>query len=219
MNWIKLNRKIFDNKIWLEKPYSKGQAMVDLLLMADFETGTFACSLSFLCARWGWSSKSKVNRFLNQLLEQNFIKKTSEKQAMSHFKKWNGKWNGKWKSLWNTYLIVNYSTYQNKRTESETKSETESGTNKRNIIKEIYIKEIRGQEDLFLELWEEWLIYKKEVHKFNYSNNGSKTALNRLIKESDFKIDLARKMIDKAIENNWKGFFKLEQVQNYGNKL
>jgi len=206
-NWIKLNRKILKNKHWLKKPYSKGQAIVDLLLISDFKTGKFSGSLSFFANRYGWST-SKVSKFFKALIDEKFMQKSGNTFGNS-----NGNTFG------NTYVIENYSSYQDKETLLETILETPLEDNKRSNIKEVYIKEIKGDESSYLELWEEWLNYKKQVHKFNYSDIGSKQVLNRLVKESGFKIEIARKMINKAIENNWKGFFKLEEVQNYGNKL
>lgn len=38
-NWIKLNRALIDNPIWKIKPFSKGQAWVDLLMLTNHTTG------------------------------------------------------------------------------------------------------------------------------------------------------------------------------------
>ena len=104
--WISLHRQIWDNWVWEDKPFSKGQAWIDLLLMANYEDkkasignelitvkrGSFVTSIRKLCDRWGWSN-TKVRSFLS-LLEQDgmLIVKSDAKKT--------------------TLTIVNYSDYQ-----------------------------------------------------------------------------------------------------------
>ena len=104
--WISLHRQIWDNWVWKDKPFSKGQAWIDLLLMANYEDkkvlignqlitvkrGSFVTSVRKLCDRWGWSN-TKVRAFLS-LLEQDgmLIVKSDAKKT--------------------TITIVNYSDYQ-----------------------------------------------------------------------------------------------------------
>ncbi len=80
MGYVKIYREIFDNWIWEDKPFSKGQAWIDLILLAKFKDEKFAFkdsvvegkrgtvykSISNLADRWGWS-RDKVRRFLRQL--------------------------------------------------------------------------------------------------------------------------------------------------------
>lgn len=78
--WIKLYRQIMQNDFWNERPFSKGQAWVELLLLANHEDNTIRfngrpmevkrgqhlTSLRKLADRWGWSM-NKVKRFLHDL--------------------------------------------------------------------------------------------------------------------------------------------------------
>lgn len=78
--WIKIHRQICDNWVWGEKPYSKGQAWIDLLLLANHQEGkipykgqiiiltrgTVYRSVLCLSERWGWG-REKTRRFLKQL--------------------------------------------------------------------------------------------------------------------------------------------------------
>lgn len=78
--WIALHRSILDHYLWEERPFSKGQAWVDLLLLANHEDrkimnagqimtykrGTVSRSLLSLGERWGWDRK-KVRRFMSVL--------------------------------------------------------------------------------------------------------------------------------------------------------
>ena len=78
--WIKLHRQICDNQDWLSEPFTRGQAWVDLLLLANHADGFLRvrgvkmpvkrgqCGWSAvkLSSRWQWS-RGKVNRFLKEL--------------------------------------------------------------------------------------------------------------------------------------------------------
>lgn len=80
--WIKLHRSIMDHWVWEDKPFSKGQAWIDLLMQVNHterkvmlgnelvtvERGAMVTSIRKLCDRWGWSN-TKVRNFL-RLLEQ-----------------------------------------------------------------------------------------------------------------------------------------------------
>ena len=84
--WIKIWRKIADSQMWLEKPFSKGQAWVDLLLLATasdhvskykgrnkaYKAGTVHFSLRSLAERWGWS-RNKVYRFIERLQKDGML--------------------------------------------------------------------------------------------------------------------------------------------------
>lgn len=75
--WICVYRSLLDNPIWLDRPFSRGQAWIDLLLMANhedrsqvyqgevvtFKKGTVNRSILSLAERWGWDRK-KVKKFL-----------------------------------------------------------------------------------------------------------------------------------------------------------
>jgi len=84
--WIKLHRKIQDNPLWTCEPFTRGQAWVDLLLLANHEYGFFfkrgvkievsrgqvGVSEVGLSDRWKWS-RSKVRKFLNDLKKEQQI--------------------------------------------------------------------------------------------------------------------------------------------------
>ena len=78
--WICLHRKIMDHYLWDDKPFAKGQAWIDLIMLANHETkkrlyqgeivefkrGTVNLSMLVLAERWGWDRK-KVRSFLKVL--------------------------------------------------------------------------------------------------------------------------------------------------------
>lgn len=108
--FVKLYRGIEDHWLWDDKPFSKGQAWIDLIMMANaadvkkpykgeimtFKRGVVHRSVLSLAEKWGWS-RHKVMDFLAVLEKDNMITK-------------NGSPNG------TTITIENYSKYQNKPT-------------------------------------------------------------------------------------------------------
>lgn len=115
--WIYLHRSLKENWVWNDKPFSRGQAWIDILFSANYkenkfplgdevvivERGSFITSELKLMERWGWS-KTKVRTFLNQLQNDGMIIKKSDRKKT-------------------TLTVCNYDTYQvlenQKRTNEE----------------------------------------------------------------------------------------------------
>lgn len=84
--WISIHRQIQDCFIWDKKPFSWGQAWIDLLLLVNHEDkktyfsgkmitvgrGQRITSINKLAQRWGWS-RHKVSDFLNILENEEMI--------------------------------------------------------------------------------------------------------------------------------------------------
>lgn len=84
--WISLHRQIQDSFLWKDKPFAKGQAWIDLLLLAyhedtkklwrgelkEYKRGTVNVSITFLAERWGWSWR-RVKKFLKMLEKDGMI--------------------------------------------------------------------------------------------------------------------------------------------------
>lgn len=84
--WISIHRKIQDDWVWNDKPFSRGQAWIDLIMMVNHDDNTIifdgnpktitrgSCitSMQKLCDRWGWSN-TKVKKFLKNLQEDEKI--------------------------------------------------------------------------------------------------------------------------------------------------
>lgn len=119
MSWIKLHRKISKNQLWTLEPFTRGQAWVDLILLANFERGYILVrgnkinvergqvgwSELKLSERWKWS-RSKVRTFF-KLLE-------SEQQIVQQKNK-----------LSSIISIVNYDEYQKQDNRTDNKETTE----------------------------------------------------------------------------------------------
>lgn len=111
--WIKLHRGLLDNDLWRSEPFSRGQAWVDLLLLANHKESFFykrgnkvivkrgqvGRSSVELSDRWKWS-RTKINKFLKDLEkeQQIIIHKSNVTQLLT---------------------IVNYDVYQEKEQQTE----------------------------------------------------------------------------------------------------
>jgi len=85
--WAALSRAIRNSEIWQIKPFSKGQAWIDLILLANYkrgyittkngqiievERGQCGYSIVALAENWGWS-RNKVIRFSLYLQDRKMI--------------------------------------------------------------------------------------------------------------------------------------------------
>ncbi len=108
-DWIKIHRNLLINDLWRSEPFSKGQAWVDLLMLANHTDGFFfnrgiridvsrgqvGMSELQLSLRWKWS-RTKVKSF--------FLLLEKEQQIVQHRN-----------SINSLITIVKYDTYQEKK--------------------------------------------------------------------------------------------------------
>ena len=79
--WIKIHRQLVESEVWLSEPFSRSQAWVDLICLANHkegfirtkkgtrvkvERGQVGYSQEALAKRWQWS-RGKVRRYLSEL--------------------------------------------------------------------------------------------------------------------------------------------------------
>jgi len=119
--WIKLYRKISDNSLWLSEKFTRGQAWIDMVLLAnhtdgfirvrghkiDLKRGQLGWSEVKLSERWQWS-RGKTKRFINEL--------ESERQIVQQKS-----------NITSMITIVNYDQYQSDSTPDDTASVTADG--------------------------------------------------------------------------------------------
>ncbi|MEG1256875.1 hypothetical protein [Clostridium sp.] len=134
--WQKVYRDIQKHWLWEDKPFSRGQAFIDLILLVNHQDGKILfegdlvevkrgsriTSLRKLGEAWGWSSK-KVKKFLEQL----------EKDKMISYKSDNKK---------TLVTIENYSLYQDVGNTEETQEKQEGNS-------EETVKHFRGNSEEF----------------------------------------------------------------------
>lgn len=84
--FLPLARQIQDNWLWSDKPFARGQAWIDLLILANFDDGKVMSkgvlvdvqrgqvfrTIKFLANRWGWNVK-KVRVFLETLERESMV--------------------------------------------------------------------------------------------------------------------------------------------------
>lgn len=112
MGWIRIDRGIRDHQIWNERPFSKGQAWIDLLLRASWEKkkivignqlveiqpGEFVTSDRKLMEAWGWG-KEKTRKYLKMLKSDLMIDLKPDRR-------------------WTVITIVNWDKYQIPQTDN-----------------------------------------------------------------------------------------------------
>lgn len=126
--WISLHRKIMDNPLYFSEPFTRMQAWIDLLLLANHKRGEFyirgnkvvvqrgqvGYSNVKLSKRWKWS-RGKVIRFLRELeTVQQIVQQKSK--------------------LITLISVVNYDEYQNalQQTVQQTVQQTDTNNNNNN---------------------------------------------------------------------------------------
>lgn len=138
--WLKLHRSLLDNPLWTAEPFSKAQAWVHLLLVANHKDGGFLKngqwievkrgqtgeSVMSLSKRFRWS-KNKVLRFLDLL----------EKQQMIEVKTTH---------LTTIITICNYNDFQGNDTSGETPNGTPNETpNDTSLETQTRSKEVKNE--------------------------------------------------------------------------
>lgn len=224
--WVATHRKIQDHWLWSDKPFSRGQAWIDLLLLANHEDkkfllgndlinvecGSVVTSIEKLKSRWGWSNTKVVN-FLKLLENDEMITRKSDTKKT-------------------VVSIVNYSDYAvfektktiPKRCESDTETirkhtnNNDNNYNNENNVKnknerktKTSYEEILSQvaDDSLKELYVEYIKMRKMI-----KSPMTDRALNMLIKKVEelepLDIERQKQLLETAIMNNWKSVYPLK---------
>jgi hypothetical protein len=217
--WIKLHRQILDSDAWLQEPFTRGQAWVDMLLIANHKEGSILVrgitlkidrgqlgwSEEKLAKRWKWS-RGKVRRFLSNLGSDSVHQIVQQKNAVSSM-----------------ITILNYDKYQSDDTTNDTTNDTTDGhqtdirryTNKNDKnekneknntpLSPKWNSEIPEKLRLipdFLTAWDRWQKYKVEK-KQKLTESTKSLQLKKLEKSPD---PIA--MINFSIEKGYTGLFQ-----------
>ena len=175
--WVPVNRQIEGHWLWKEKPFSKGHAWIDLIMLANYEDkkmpykgeiitcerGTVNLSISHLADRWGWS-RDKTRTFLKLLESDNMVKV----EATTHR---------------TTITIENYALYNDKPTTNQQQTDskptadrqqadtTNNNNNNNNNNKDIYkygeFKNVVLSDDEFAKLKDKVPNYKDYIEKLS----------------------------------------------------
>lgn len=124
--WIKVHRSLVEHDLWLSEPFTRGQAWVDLLLLANHKSGSIrrrgikvnvrrgevGMSLRELAGRWKWSL-GKVQRYFEELKADTQIHYRTDTEKVS---------------VTNLISLTNYEKYQLGDTETDTETGIKKGT-------------------------------------------------------------------------------------------
>jgi len=200
--WVSIYRELADKPIWLTEPFTRGQAWIDLIILAnhqegyirvrgnkvELKRGQLGWSQHTLSLRWKWS-RSKVKRFLIELEDDGNIE--LQKNTVTTI-----------------ISLVNYNFYQNnvqqknnKSTSKEHQTNTNNKENKKNknnnVIREYSPPSKKDIDSFFLKSNSNCI----EAEKFNnyYTANGWKQGVNKIANWQ-------------AVANNW-----IIRSNNYSN--
>lgn len=137
-------RQIFNHWLWQEKPFSKGQAWIDLILLANhsdhkkpkgdkiitYRRGDVNRSILFLADRWGWDRKT-VKRFLRVLEADNMVTVRGTTQGTTitivNYDFWQGKGSTKGTMYGTAYGATHGTTYGTQTIMNNNDEEGEEG--------------------------------------------------------------------------------------------
>ena len=196
--YIKIYRSVTRNQIWNDKPFSKGQAWIDLLLRAnhkdskvlindtwiEIKPGETIWSIKDMAERWGWS-RSKVGRFIDGLQTERMVnqKRTSKFTKIS---------------------VVNWKKYQQDEHQTNIKrTSNEHQTNTNNNVKNVKNERIIKSDDLV----KTQSVYDLFIKLFEKNPNTYKLTDKRKLKIKARLKDAGYEMLAKAIENTSKSEF------------
>ena len=213
--WIKLHRRLLKNKLWVSEPFTKGQAWVDLLLLASYEDkifwkrgievqqkrGMVGMSEIGLSDRWHWS-RGKVRRFLKWLEnEQQIVQQKSKVTTL--------------------IIIKNYDEYQQDgTTDSTTNGQQTDTTKKLKEVKEENKKEKNTKKEngngFVLPDWvpkDEWYGYMEVRGRIKCANTSTakKLLVGKLERFRERGHDL-RHVLNMAIEHSWKSVYEPKEI-------
>lgn len=229
--YIKLYRDLRDNPIWQDKPFSKGQAWIDIMLRCNHVCnkvigfgkcewvlrGQFISSNYKLAESWGWS-ESSVRAFIKLLESESMLSKKSF-------------------SKYTLFEVTNYCVYQGveqealqdipnaqkthkKRTSHAQKTPNKNDNNENNekkFKKPIEVSEIEIESALknytnnseLCTVIKSFIVHRRNIKKALTAEQLNLTLkkLSSLSKNND---DTKIEILNESIMNGWQGIFELK---------
>jgi hypothetical protein len=159
--YIKLPREILDDKAYFSEPFTRNQAWIDLLLLANYKDNTrfvrgipievrrgqVAAGEDFLAARWQWS-RGKVRRYFA------YLEGKSVQKIVQHKSK-----------VINIITIVNYDKYQSGGTTDDTTDRQQADELERIVEKDKNVKKDIVPGFIKKETWTAFLEMRRKIGK------------------------------------------------------
>lgn len=199
----------------------------------EIRRGEVAISLRFLSQQWQWS-RNKVDKFLKYLEKQGMIEKRTPKGTVQtivklcNFDKYNpisqkpGQQKGHERDTKGTILNKdntenNYPPYNppnrgDKRASTSSYAYTNSGK-KEKVARKRKDLDLHFVEPSFQPIMADWLAYKSERGQ-TYRQKGVEGCYSNLKTLSGDDPDVARKIVEQSIANNYAGLFPLKSTNN-----
>ena len=204
--WVSIWRKLCISDLWLNEKFTRGQAWVDLLLLANHEKGEITkrgitvflergdvgWSERELASRWKWS-RGKVRRFIKYMCsgsDPKLIPQTSPQNT----------------NIINCYTIINYKQYQDNSPQNKPQTGHKQYLNNNDNNENNKIKQLEYPDWLNKNLWREFKLHRKGM-KGGFTLQAEKVCLTKLkkLKEQGFNPDM---LMNETIEKSWKTFYK-----------
>ncbi|MEY4390084.1 MAG: hypothetical protein RLZZ167_724 [Pseudomonadota bacterium] len=232
--FIIVHRKITKNWLWLSEPFTKSQAWIDLLLIAnhtpnsffirgikiDVKRGQIGWSEENIALRWKWS-RNKLRKFLKMLEKEQQIKQHKS-------------------NIINIIEILNYDIYQdmntkmnNKMNNKKTTEKQQKDTNNKCITneeqclineKELESKYLFSKLPIFInkDLWKVFIDFRISIatkHK-PFTEHAKELLIKDLTKFEASRTGNANIALENSIKNSWQGVFepKINNNNNHQSK-
>ena len=209
--WVPVKRQIQEHWLWKDKPFSQGQAWIDLIMLANYEDkkmpykgeiitcerGTVNLSISYLANRWGWS-RHKARNFLNLLESDGMVtvKATTNRT---------------------TITVENYSVYNDvpttkgQRGDSEGTARGQRGDTTNNINNNNNINNKYNDDPKLDAAVHEFVAFRKKIKKpmTDHAIKLMIAKLNKLTTDIDEQVEI----LNQSILNGWQGIYPLKQEE------
>ena len=209
--WISVHRKIRECKyIWDDKPFSRGQAWIDLLLMVNhedkeilfngcyrkIERGQTLTSVVKLSDQWGWSRKKTTN-FLNALKMAQMVDLKSDNKST-------------------TITVINYGVYQDmgaakeqQKSNKRTSEEHQRNTNNKYITMNNNINnKAFSDNEILNEAFNGFSEMRKTIKK--PLTDRAIVLLKKKLNELSSDPEIQAKILDQSTVKCWQGVFPLK---------
>lgn len=237
-DWIRINRSLMLNDLWLSEPFTAGQAWVDLLMVANWKNGMalvkgeviplhrgqLCRSMKQLAIRWQWSD-GKVKRFL----------KKCEKLRQITFENWskNVAANVAAKSPVTTLItILNYDDYQGSvaanvaptlRRRCADVAEALTEEEGKEVKKEKKEPKTKGQPFVLpswvpLEAWQRFDDMRTAKSKKAWTN-GAKTLTIKTLEKLTADPREATAIMDQSTMKGWAGIFPVKDQNDFNHQV
>lgn len=226
--WISLHRKIMENPLYFSEPFTRMQAWIDMLLLANHKEsffyvrgnkvivkrGEIGYSQQNLAIRWQWS-RGKVIRFLNEIEKSDMIvqQKNSVNNIISIVKYDDYQMNGTTENTTDGQQTIQQTDTNNNDNNDNNKIKGESENKKSSSDK------IQSYLNIVPESWrksvEMWLLYKREKGQLYKTDRSFKSFFKTIEKESQGNPSAFQTAVEQSIKNNWSGVFPKKYAEKH----